>query len=438
MRLVCLLLIALTLDVAGQSYSRPEPDSTEIAYRFGVGAGLARIENGEGTRETFLALRFMPEAAQGRLSGGLLLNLRYNIPDLDEREEDFDRVADFVSILRYLSYGNKGEAGWTGRFGELRGERIGYGQIVNLYRNTLSLDDPQRGLRVGFVSPKWRFEGLYSSVIASEMYAARVAYQPAAGRGLRTWSGLSIGVQIAGDLAERGRLVNATVPGAPYFVPEISDVAPGSPVPFGTDEGALRLLSVDLGLPFAQRGGIDYTAYGYVTGIAGHGAGAGLGILGQSDLQGQGFLEARFEQRLLGSEYLPGYFDGLYEIERRRNVDLNLSRIGSVRAFNSKRNELTAQEGPDLGLHLSVDFRIGRRFDGTVSYEGLWTSRNNGWFHADFRTRSPVLPFYAGFVYDRFDVDDPDDLFADESVLRLQLVYRVWKSLMVGFDYAES
>jgi hypothetical protein len=416
----------------------------EVTFKYDVGAGfgLSRIENEEGERERFAVASLMPEFSYGKFGVGLLINLPFHIGLGGLRDEDFDQATDYLSWIRYVQYAEKRDLGFYGRFGGLDEAILGYGQHVNLYRNTISLDEPRRGIEADYDAGTFLVESVYSNVIGAEVMGVRGAYRPFRLEPASPYQHLTLGASLAGDLSSNGALVNPDRPGVPFFVPgTLPDVADSLGFSLGADDGKLFMVGVDAGMPVLGEPGRQLLAYTGLSKILGHGSGWSVGVQGLRSYSRRTRVEGRIEQRLLGKEYLPSYFDALYEAQRFQEVGITLEDGREFSAVNTKRNILMAQQKVRLGSHVSVRWRYQGILRVQGSYEHLWNQKRSGWFHADARIRAAGLPFYFRFIFDRLNVGSAADIFHGsrrDALVRLEFAYQFWKYAMVGFGFRQS
>jgi hypothetical protein len=422
---------------------RVEPDTTvatpPVEVKFDAEVGLLSFENLDGDRERFLSAVLLPSFRRGLWQGGARLKVRMNGGGI--RREDYDSFADILSIARYIQYAEKPlgqEPGVArfGRLGELEEVRLGYGQVVGEYRNTISFDYPKVGIEGSFGTEKALVEGLLSSITHPELFGARGAYWPFLEKSGSRFREALVGATIAGDLSTDGRLVNELAPGVPYVMKGEGN-AVASVVP-GTSDGALVIVSVDAGMPIRTAQTERLLAYAELAKIIGFGSGLAVGLNGtraQEDLRMEGW----FEMRLIGKRYIPNYFNSLYEIERVQSAGVS-DELG-LTAFNSKRNALAGQDKVQFGTFIAFEASQRRRYRIRASFEEVWNKENGGWFHIDFRLRDRNLPYELRFMFDRINVGGLEDIWSGPSrngIVRLELAYQFWEKLLLGFRIRQS
>ena len=166
MKIIFVIILSLGSATAAlsQVVDTPETlDLTALSFEMDTEIGLLSIDNSDGDGERYLSSVFAPVFSKGILSAGLRLRYRWNQNGV--RDEDYDELADFMAMLRFLQYSEKDAVGSYIRVGDLDLAQIGYGQFVNKYRNTLSLDTPETGVLADYSTPALKFEGLFSNII---------------------------------------------------------------------------------------------------------------------------------------------------------------------------------------------------------------------------------------------------------------------------------
>ncbi len=447
-----LIALSVTLSVAPAAAqithfipSESDVDSTlliapQLGYDTDFDVGVSRIENADGKRNPYFATALLPEFSYGLFSGGLLFKLHYNLKGGGTRKEDYDTFSDFLSIIRYVQYAEKREGERYARFGELEDATLGYGQFINFFRNSTSLDNQKRGLEGYYRIGNFQAEAVYSNILAAEVYGLRGSYKPFFSDPSHRWQFLDVGVSLAGDLSRQGALVNPDIPGVP-FLTDPSLQRPGVlDTPVGDRASRIAMVGVDFGLPMLTTETSQTLAYLELAQILDYGRGVAVGVLGDWMLENNLRLSAQLEQRLLGKQYLAGYFNTLYEVERYRRVGLDADGE-TVDALNTKQNLLLSYDRARLGTYLSMSWRFKRALQFTWSYEHIWNQNNNGWFHLDARVKSKDLPVYIRFSFDQVraePIQAQTSTGRNITLLRFDGAYQFYKYLMLGFGFRHS
>lgn len=438
------LMLLLPATAGGQT-----PDSLEHAgpedleVRFDAEIGLLRAENSDGDKENYFSSVLLPTFSKGMWTGGARIRLRLNKGGF--READYDDVSDILSIARFIQYGeapitDSPETDLYARFGELDNVRLGYGQLIGEYRNTLSADRPQIGLEGSRGVAGRMVSGVFSSLTRPGVFGARGGFWPYRQKEGHRFNEALVGVTVAGDLSKDGQLVNPDAPGVPYVDDTSSYSNPLVGIVPGESDGALFMASVDVGMPLHYDQFDELIAYTELAKIFGHGSGLSFGLNGTRLRKGV-LMEGWLEQRLIGKGYLPNYFNSLYEAERVQTTEIDLGEGTSVPAYQSKRNRLAGQDETLIGTFLAVEAEVKGKYRVRTSFEEIWNKADGGWFHIDVRIRDPELPYEVRLMFDRVNVGQLEDIWSGEAsdgILRLDLAYAFWDQLLLGFRFRQS
>ncbi|MEZ4702764.1 MAG: hypothetical protein R2834_20700 [Rhodothermales bacterium] len=412
----------------------------ELGYDTDFDVGVSRIENADGERNPYFATALLPEFTYGLYSAGLLFKLHYNLKTRATRKEDYDTFSDFLSIIRYVQYAEKREGDRYARFGELEDATLGYGQFINVFRNSLSLDNQKRGLEGYYRLGNFQIEAVYSNVLAAEVYGFRGSYKPYIEKTLDRWQFLDVGISFAGDISRLGAMVNADIPGTPFLTDSTLQRPGVLETPVGVDAPRIAMMGVDFGLPLLTTETSQALAYLELSRIFHYGAGASIGVIGEWKVDDNVRVQTQLEQRLLGKEYLANYFNALYEVERFRLIGLDADGE-SIDALNTKQNLLHSYQDTRIGSYVSMSWRFRRGVQFTWSYEYVWNQEDNGWFHLDARVKSKSLPIYLKFSFDQVratPLQEQTDTGRSITLLRFDGAYQFFKYLMLGFGFRHS
>ncbi len=434
----CFLLTTANPSFAQVVEDQVQLESEQFAFGMDTEVGILKFDNSNGKGERYLSSVLAPSFSFKEWQAGLRLRYRWNAKGL--RDEDYDSSSDYLSILRFVQFSEKSEPGYYGRLGDMDDALIGYGQFVNRFRNTLSLNEPQTGIIFDYIGPTMKIEGLWSNLASPEVYAIRYAIQPYLDDSISTTQGLTMGMTLAGDLSEDARWENEHSNGLPFFLHEIPKGADSLGLGLAKKQGPLTMLSFDAGIPIGGTNLDLFEGYAELGNIFGLGSGLGLGLKAESKIK-ETRVAAWFEQRLLGREYLPSYFNSRYEVDRFKTTSVTLANGEEYEAINTKRNALKSRDKVEWGSYIGMEFRFKSKYRLKWSLEHSWSRKQSGWFKIDFLVADPNLPFQFRWVFDRVNMNSLNDIFygADtDGLLRLEVAYLIKKHLLIGFQYRES
>ena len=437
-----LLIACFFMPERGFSQVIDEPASIknqDFAFGMDTEVGILRFENSNGKGERYISSVLAPTIGFGDWKGGLRLWYRWNRRGL--RDEDYDSFSDYLSILRFIQYREKDDPGYYARLGDVDDADIGYGQFVNRFRNTLSLNEPQTGLTTDYKGETFSFEGLWSNLATPEVYAFRISTAPYRDDSTTSKQGLAIGMTVAGDLSQDARWENEYANGLPFFLEEVPEGADSLGLGLGKQHGPLTMLAFDAGLSIPGTRLDKFEGYAELANIFGFGSGLGLGLNAEHKIKKDIRVKGWFEQRLLGREYVPGYFNSRYEYDRIGTSHVTLADGVEYEAVNSKRNQLKSRERVEIGSYIGMEIRYKSSYRFKWSLENSWSRKESGWFQIDFLITDPDFPFQIRYIFDRVNMESLNDILYGPNkngLLRFEVAYMIKNHLLIGFRYKES
>jgi|GEM_PF-5665035 len=394
-----------------------------------AGLGFTTISGGEAEGQ-YLMLQLRPEFDLGavgipQLGIGIDAPLRFQVAGGDSsasafrfRSEDYDDANERLAVLRYIRYGQKasGQALYA-RFGALDFARVGYGSLVESYRNEVGEGARQRGGAFDLDFGGVGVETLYGTFSEAGVYAGRAFVRPLRLMGGEAggWNDLTVGVTVAGDLNPEGGFVSAESLGQPFFLATDADGNPTAEGLAGTaDRGTLRALGVDLGMRLASNPLYNAGVYANVNRLSDgsmNATGGGLGVLFSfTPPEGTASrIDLRVEAVLNGAGYQPSPFNAFYEIDRliavdsvQTGTDTNGDPVYSTR-FQSRRNQMAAapRQGGLIG-QLSGVLAGVLLLDGR--YQQLFDASSTGWLHLGADLLIPGGRAFARAGLDRWNI----------------------------------
>lgn len=409
-----------------------------VRYDLSAASGYSRIREGDVT-DWYGSLTLLPELQVGAFGIGLRVNLRVNTATWELRREDFNSARDYLSILYFVRYGTEQDSVGCARFGSLEDVSLGYGQFVDRYSNTTSVDDPMRGIVAELPTAHFRFEALFNDFVRPGVFGAHGSYYPFGTEAPSPGPKLSFGLSVAGDLSDEGAWVNPDDPGAPFVRPRSPAADTLQRVATGARDGALLMAGLDAGVRWIQTDDVSLTSFVEAAKILRYGAGASLGIRGTGTV-GPANFQVQYAQRFLGAEFLPDLFGPTYEAERIRDVALPVNEQ-TVSAANTRRNELAGRQSSGIGHQVQVDLSYGSAFESSVGYETIYGELGSGRFHLDAELRAAGIPVSVRIGYDRFRLDTLADVFDaswESALYRLGVAYEIVGPIRLGVDVNQS
>lgn len=310
------------------------------------------------------------------------------------REEDWDEFEDYIDMIYYIRWDRRGAPFYV-KVGGLDYTYLGYSNIVNGYTNMINYPDLKRiGMEMSFRTDRIDgefflndFKELFEEN-ASVVYGARVAY--------RVMGRIAIGATIAGDLNEFNGLRDsdgddyadevdrypnddALATEYEYYVQKrgISESAFGEFVAIGEYDGTRRIeiqkksdlrsdltvWGVDVGYPIidGETFSLDlYSAYSnivdYGWGITAPGLKASIGD----------FFSFSAEYRIQSEEFMFGYFNNTYELERAYYVNES----GILRPHTRQERLLAVTDGMQ-GYLVGTRLNVGNLINFNAQYQDM-------------------------------------------------------------------
>ncbi|MCK9279444.1 MAG: hypothetical protein M0P71_02390 [Melioribacteraceae bacterium] len=365
------------------------------------------------------SLRFFPEFQFANFGFGLDLNLDWN-SNGNIRTENFNEASDYISIIRFIRYGHKGDEIYA-RIGALDYATIGHGTIVGLYNNNTSFDSKKVGFEFDMDLNTFGFETLYGNFARAGLFAARGYTRPLQFTDLKDapiLGMLEAGISIATDMNENAGILSAT------YYPEIDLLRPTN------DKGSLTFIGFDLGLPLLRNDVINLDLYTDFNKIINFGSGAAIGLM--ADFNGLGIVDikAKIERQFNGDKYIPTYFNALYEVER-----FNLNKSTGV--INSKVQQLESATDQSNGYYGELYGSALGLFKLLGSFQKLDRVSNSGILHLRGQIAPENLMFVFNLGYDKINIGSFSDIFTtdEHSYLFAELGYKINPFLLASVVY---
>lgn len=370
------------------------------------GVGMTIIDG-----KPYYLFRLFPELSFGKIGVGLDINIRVG-EDGKVRSEDFKDFYSYMRLIRYVRYGNKNEEFYA-RLGTLDYSRLGHGYIMYMYRNSASYDLRKVGVELDVDFPKFGFESMYSDVGGGGILGLRGYVRPLKftdAASIPIIGGLETGVTFASDFNTNANRTWGDALGT-------TRLADGG--------GALSIVGFDVGLPLLSHDIIRSTLYADYAKIISYGSGAAIGL--NLGLRGLGVftIDAKYERRFVGSQFLPSYFDAFYERERYQVIDTS--------RFVSKAQFLKNAPSYD-GYFGEIFISILNTFNIIGGYQSPVGVSNAGILHMELQTSSALPGILLAAGYDKKNIGSVFKL-DNNSLLYAQVGYKPVPYLVVSTLY---
>ncbi|MGE5399921.1 MAG: hypothetical protein ACM3S2_05940 [Ignavibacteriales bacterium] len=414
--IIAIFFMSFVSIVNAQFPRYPEPNQGDIAG----GLGLTWIDG-----QPFYSVHFRPEVAFANWGLGVDLRLDFN-SEGKLRHENFNEFSDYLSIIRYVRYGHKGDAIY-GRLGALDYASLGHGSLMYMYNNSPSFDVRKVGLEFDMDFEKFGFESVYGNFGEAGVTGVRGYVRPLKYTQLADVpiiSNLEIGASFAGDF---NKYSGVTAAGFNDSTKQLTIQA---------DQGIMKIAGVDIGLPITLGSKVTFTPYYDYAKILNYGHGTALGMM--LDFHGFGLvsLGAKLEKRFNGNNYLPSYFNSMYEIERFM-VGKDGKPADNKDGYISKAARLQGLGSVGNGYYGELYAKVINLFDVIGSYQRLDNDPNSGILHivTDVSPKDGSYVLRAG--YDKIKIGNEKDLFKldDRSYLFAEVGYKPMTYMIVSVVY---
>lgn len=196
--LLAVILLPVLLSAQEESFF----EQPESGFRMSGNLGFVTVGS-----QSYTQLRFMPEITVWKLGFGLDLDFLVDAEG-NLRKDDWDETADLIRKIYYIRYARRGEAFYA-RAGGFTGHTLGHGLIMRDYNNMLLYPEKRNiGLLAGANLPLPMNPGIEiftSDVTKNEILTASFAFQPFLENEVRYFSDVVVGISLGTDRNQYGR-----------------------------------------------------------------------------------------------------------------------------------------------------------------------------------------------------------------------------------------
>ncbi len=486
-KLTFLVGIGLLLFAQPSFAQAPEANMPDSA-KFSGGALVGSVTIDGKTYQQF-ALR--ADVPIGKFGFGVDLQILFD-ENGQIRKEDWDHWHDYIDKIYYIRYGKKRDPFYI-KLGGLDYSYLGYSNIFNGYSNMVQYPTRKRyGAEMSFFfssdkfkgKPKFGAEMLFNDIKEalvespqkpSILFGTRVFYRP--------FRFLELGASLGADLneykafldkdgdgipdlidmfpsnaawaTERDRFTPADwnyLINDPYWGATLTDrynklVALGI-IPADTSSmsdlfnlnnqsSKMYAYSFDIGIPIIEREKIQFDIYSHFTQLRGENRtyGWGAALPGIRLIVGTGsvnnFLTFKAEYRRSSKEFLFGYFNNTYELERASFVGRD--------SVITKQQSLLAIQDELNGVYASAEFNFFNYIAVFAGYQELMgTNSNVRSIHGELKMGDALKKMISfadvkGY-YIQNNVQDFKEWKTPSTLVGVNIGYN-YKGAIVGFDY---
>lgn len=417
-----LLFISLLLSmqvVFAQDDEETTPPADSSKFSGGVVLGSVTVDG-----KVYQQFSLRADVPIGKFGFGLDIQMLFDETG-QIRTDDWDEWHDYLDKIYYIRYGKKSDPFYI-KVGGLDYSYMGYSNIINGYSNMVQYPTRKRyGGEMSFFIPSTKYRGkplAGGEIFFNDMkeafikepakpgivFGTRAFYRP-----LRFFE---VGVSFAGDLNEYNAFLDKDGDGVPnlidsypndvnlatdmdkinnsdwthllgdsYWGPTPADryarLLELGLVPADTTRMAdlfnlhnqaskMYAASFDIGIPIIERESLKFDIYSHITQLWGDNNKYGWGvalpgvrfIIGSRGVQD--FLTIKAEYRRSSSQFMFGYFNNTYELERAQFV-------GDRKTVITKQQSLLAIQDELNGIYASAELNLFNYVVGYLSYQDL-------------------------------------------------------------------
>lgn len=395
----------------------------EFAFGLDLGIGVQTYEDPDnGETETYQSLSILPEFSLGKFGLGLDFTLNYSFTEgsggdeLGVRDEDWvpqegvNVLELYLPKFRYVRYGVKGEPLFA-LLGSYSDARLGNGFLVSNYSNELFLPERRQfGLQLdvdgaGANFPYLGMESFVSNVASFDLLGTRLFLRPLADLQLPLLPQLELGGTVVVDTNPAYQAEKD--PDSPYF--DGADPSPSAGLPAVESGDNVLVYGFDLTQPILRREMLSLDGFGDVA-FQNEAMGGMIGAGGRAIR----ILDYNAQLRILGDNFIPGYFDSSYD----------LTRIDRYIVYDAESTLIEGYLGwyGQLGLNIFKELLLLQ-----LTMSGPFTSDTDVYPELEgvLRVNQGVIPFFSlDAFYRKLVIREPSDIFEpEESIIGARLSY---------------
>jgi len=428
-------------------------------------AGMAGLylEENPMTDETdiYVQLGLQPEFSLGPFGLGLNITVYYDIEKGEFKESEYGEKEDYLKLIRYIRYGRhpKNDEVYL-KAGALDHATLGHGFIINRYKTDVDYDNRRAGLVCNLNYEYWGLESFTNNLFLGEVIGLRAIARPLAGNPLPKINEIGFGLSYVMDRSAPYMLQddwwyitndadNAASKNDPDFDDEDPDTwywdkTQTDFLPDWDEDGnfiveeddSLTVWGLDAEFPLF-RGNmlgmnfyVDYAQMRNVGDESGSfSSGIGAGFTFNFKLTQGNKLYLKVEERFMDSNFIPAYFDSLYEIERVQ--------FSTEFPLLTKQAYLESLDDDDRyeGIYAEIAFEMLSMFQIWGTFQDNHDVPNDGSVKMGLGFKDIGGISIAG-EYTRKNIDDSDhnDIFTldDRSIFLAYASYQISAGLNAG------
>jgi hypothetical protein len=410
-KIISILLLILSVPVFAQWESFPQPGEGVISG----GLGLNYIDG-----DLHYSFHFRPELSFMNFGVGLNLTLDFN-KEGKLRKENFNEFSDYLSIIRYVRYGLKNDPLFV-KLGAIDWYTLGHGSVMYRYNNNPGFDNVSNGLVFDVDFGNFGLESIYSRFGEAGVVGARGFVRPfqfTSASSIPVISNIEVGATYAGDYNKHAGVISGV------YDHNVNDFAATR------DKGSINIIGFDIGIPIVNTSMFGLDLYYDFNKIINFGSGSAAGIMMNFGGLGMVTATAKLERRFNGDNYIPSYFNTIYESQRFR-IDTSSGMV------YSKAQMLEAATDNSDGFFGELGVNVLGIFDIIGSYQRLDKDPHSGILFLSTDISPDDASFVARAGYSKTNIIDEKDLFTldERSYLFTEIGYKPIPYILVSMVYS--
>lgn len=308
---------------------------------------------------------------------------------LDFRREEYDELSELMRLVRYATWGKKEENLFVNVSTEYAAT-IGHGLAVRRYLANIDVDRGKLSAEVDAYGKYGGVETFVADVLHPERMLGFIGFvKPFGGSKTLALQRLSIGATYAADFTAPWKIAR-DVNGLPQLEGDVGRTK----TPVVAETKAAQMIGLSIETKVVKTEHVDVKPYVEAAMLVGGGAGLTLGGLGRfafGDTTKMA-LRAVAELRAFQGNFLPGYFDTFYEVQRFQYIT---GAADPYRDVTKLADVLGRPSDLTLGYYTELQWSVIDAFAVTAAWED---SPAKGGRNLVVHGEIPVNSFIRGFV----------------------------------------
>lgn len=277
------------------------------------------------------------------------------------RKEDYDEASEIMRVVRFITYGHKEDSLYV-NLGTETSATIGHGAAIRRYVANVDVDRGKVSAEVDAYGKYGGGELFVGNVLQPQNLVGAIGFlKPFGSSDNLLAQRMSFGLTYAADLAAPTALAR-DINGRPQLT------AGTSQLPMVKTSQAAQIIGLSVETKLVKTESADVKPYLELSQLVGGGAGVSVGGLGRFTFGNhiRHAFRAIGELRAFQGNYLPGYFDTFYEVQRYQYITGKADPINNVPKL---ADVLARPADVKLGYYLEAQYAMVDWFAVTLAWE---------------------------------------------------------------------